>query len=301
MSELTVFDIQKFALHDGPGIRTTVFLKGCPLNCVWCHNPESKKRALQLAFFKKNCISCKNCQMVCKEGVHAVTQSGHHIDYSRCMQCGECEKACLSHGLKMYGKKMESQKILETVLKDNDFFIRSGGGITVSGGEPMLQFEGLLGLLKEAKKEGLHVCLDTCGYADTAEYSRIAPYVDLFLFDYKLTDKEKHKSYTGVDNALILKNLDYLCRNKSMMYLRCPVIPGINDDDAHFQRIAKLSQKYENIVQVNLMMYHDMAKGKSEQIGEEYALKDVKTMPEEEKKKIYERVRSFGCFKLRES
>lgn len=301
MAELMVFDIQRFALHDGPGIRTTVFLKGCPLNCVWCHNPESKKRMPQLAFIKKNCVFCGRCQAVCRQGVHAITEKGHEISYDRCIHCGECEKACLDHALKIYGKKMDCEEILRTVLKDKDFFIRSGGGLTVSGGEPMLQPEGLSRLLKEAKRKELHVCLDTCGYADTKAYEKIAPYVDLFLFDYKVTDREKHRSYTGVDNDVILKNLDHLCRSGKQVYLRCPVIPGINDDDAHLSRIAELSRKYENIVQVNLMMYHDMAKGKSEQIGEAYQLKDLKTVEESEKKKLFERVRSLGCRKLQES
>lgn len=301
MAELIVFDIQKFALHDGPGIRTTVFLKGCPLNCVWCHNPESKKGTPQLAFLEKNCVSCKRCQMSCKQGVHTITEKGHEIDYSLCIHCGECENACFNHALKIYGKKMNSEEILKIVLKDKDFFKRSGGGLTVSGGEPMTQFEGLFQLLKEAKSQGLHICLDTCGYADTKKYEKIMPYVDLFLFDYKVTDKEKHKLYTGMDNSLILENLDYLCRNKKQVYLRCPIIPGINDNDTHFWTIAELSQKYENIIEVNLMMYHDMAKGKSEQIGEVYGLKDLKTMDEKEKKKIYEKVRSFGCLKLREN
>lgn len=301
MAELMVFDIQKFALHDGPGIRTAVFLKGCPLNCVWCHNPESKKGMPQLAFLEKNCVFCERCRAVCRQGVHTVTKKGHAICYDRCVGCGECEKACLNHALKIYGKRMDSEEILETVLKDKDFFVRSGGGLTVSGGEPMLQFDALLCLLKEAKRKGLHVCLDTCGYADTARYEKIASYVDLFLFDYKVTDKKKHKLYTGVDNELILKNLDILCRSGKQIYLRCPIIPGFNDDDVHFQRIAELSQEYGNIVQVNLMMYHDMAKGKSEQIGETYELKDLKTIEEKEKKRICERVRSFGCTKLQES
>lgn len=301
MAELIVFDIQKFALHDGPGIRTTIFLKGCPLNCVWCHNPESKKSMPQLAFLEKDCVLCGGCQTVCGQGVHEITEKRHMVYYGRCTGCGECEKACFNHAVKIYGKKMAIEEILETVLKDKDFFIRSGGGLTVSGGEPMLQFDGLFHMLKEAKENDLHVCLDTCGYADTGKYEKIAPYVDLFLFDYKVTDKKKHKLYTGVDNDIILTNLDYLCRNGRQVYLRCPVIPGINDDDAHFCRIAELSRKYENIVQVNLMMYHDMAKGKSEQIGEVYQLKDLKTMEEKEKKRICERVRSFGCCKLHES
>ena len=172
MAELIVFDIQKFALHDGPGIRTTVFLKGCPLNCVWCHNPESKRGLPQLAYLEKNCVFCGRCKEVCGQGVHTVLEKSHKTNYSLCIQCGKCENACLNHALKIYGKKMDSEEIMKTVLKDRDFFERSGGGLTVSGGEPMVQFEGLIQLLKEAKGKGLHVCLDTCGYADTKNTKR---------------------------------------------------------------------------------------------------------------------------------
>ena len=299
MAELVVFDLQKFALHDGPGIRTTVFLKGCPLNCVWCHNPESKNAKSQLGFLEKNCTGCGKCREVCQNGVHSFTRDGRHkVDYSRCIQCGRCVKACLNHSLKIYGKRMDSEAILEEVLKDKDFFLRSGGGLTVSGGEPMMQFENLKELLKKAKEKGLHVCLDTCGQAPTEKYEKIAEYVDLFLFDYKVTDTQEHKKYTGADNRLILKNLDYLCRKGKSVYLRCPIIPGINDNDTHYRGIVELSQKYDSIEQVNLMTYHDMAKGKAAQIGTVYELADLKTIEAAEKKKIYEKVAALGCTKL---
>lgn len=302
MSELMVFDIQKFALHDGPGIRTTVFLKGCPLDCVWCHNPESKKRKAQLGFLRKNCTGCGKCEEVCEQGVHRLRSDGcHRIDYEQCVQCGKCEGVCLNHALKIYGKRMDTETILEYVMKDRDFFERSGGGLTVSGGEPMMQFEGLSDLLKKAKDEGLHVCMDTSGQAPEDQYRRIMPYVDLFLFDYKITGAQEHKKYTGVDNSLILSNLDFLCRNGSQIFLRCPIIQGINDNEGHYRAIAGLPHRYESIEQVNLMMYHDMAKGKSEQIGERYELASLKSIDIAEKKKIYEKVRSLGCLRLHES
>ncbi|WP_334137322.1 glycyl-radical enzyme activating protein [Muricomes intestini] len=302
MAELMVFDLQRFALHDGPGIRTTIFLKGCPLDCVWCHNPESKKTKAQLGFLEKNCVGCGKCQEVCKHDVHIITQKGcHEIDYSNCVQCGCCANTCPSGALKIYGKRMTSEEIIETVMKDWDFYQKSGGGLTVSGGEPMLQFECLLELLKKAKAKGLHVCLDTSGQAPEEKYLTIAEYVDLFLFDYKMTDEQQHRRYTGVDNQLILKNLDSLGRHKSHVYLRCPIIPGINDNEIHYRSIAQLSRKYDNIDQVNLMMYHDMAKGKAAQIGEEYSLPDLKSIEAKEKRRIYEKVESYGCLRLQES
>ena len=292
---LTVFDIQRFALHDGPGIRTTVFLKGCPLDCLWCHNPESKKSRPQLGLLRKNCVGCGKCASVCEKGVHSFTADGsHEVDFELCDACGECVKACPNSALKIYGKPMTVKDILKTVVRDRDFYDRSGGGLTVSGGEPMAQFEGLKVLLEAAKESGIHVCLDTSGQAATEKYAAIAPYVDLFLFDYKLTDPDTHRIYTGADNSLILKNLDYLCRSGSKVFLRCPIIPGVNNDDLHYRGIAELSRKYDGIVQVNLMTYHDMAKGKAEQIGERYALPEIKTIANDEKKLIYDKVAALG-------
>ncbi len=302
MKELTVFDVQRFALHDGPGIRTTIFVKGCPLDCVWCHNPESKRREPQLGFLEKKCIGCGKCVTACENNVHKISEQGvHEIDYRKCKTCGKCVDACLEKALKIYGTKMTAEEIMDIVMKDADFYRTSGGGLTVSGGEPMLQYPALLNLLQKAKEKNLHVCLDTCGQAQTEKYAEIAKYVDLFLFDYKITDADEHKRYTGVDNKKILENLDYLCTHGKDVFLRCPIIPGINDKAEHYRAIAELSEKYEAVRQVNLMTYHDMAKGKSAQIGERYELSDIKTIEKEEKYKIYEQVESYGCTKLYES
>lgn len=297
---LRVFDLQRFALHDGPGIRTTVFLKGCPLDCAWCHNPESKDPAPQLGFLEKNCVSCRRCQNVCPRMVHSFDSEGHHhVDFDRCIRCGACVRACLNHALKIFGTEMTPDEILQITAKDRDFYERSGGGLTVSGGEPMMQFAGLRELLEQAKQERYHICLDTSGYAAAQRYREIAPYVDIFLFDYKLTDPNAHKVYTGVEQQLILENLDMLCALGKRVFLRCPIIPGINTNEAHYRAIAALSQKYPAIEQVNLMMYHDMAKGKAPQIGTQYALAAVKTMDEASKAHVYEQVQAAGCQKLR--
>lgn len=302
MKELIVFDLQRFALHDGPGIRTTVFLKGCPLDCLWCHNPESKKRTPQLGINTKKCSNCGKCVRICQRSVHNIDVEGKHsIKYENCIGCGQCVDYCRNEALKIYGYKIAAEEILKIVMKDQDFYKRSGGGLTVSGGEPMMQFLVLLGFLKQAKAAGLHICLDTCGYAPQKNYEEIAKYVDLFLFDYKITDADMHKYYTGVDNRLILSNLDYLCTHENQVFLRCPIIPGINDNDEHYKAIVELSKKYDAIEQVNLMTYHDMAKGKAEQIGIKYPLADVKTVEGTQEKEIYEKVASFGCLNLRES
>lgn len=302
MGTLQVFDIQRFALHDGPGIRTTVFVKGCPLDCLWCHNPESKRFRPQLSCLYKNCTGCGRCAAVCPKGVHTFDEDGkHHIAYDRCIQCGACVAACYNKALKLYGQAYDTHALVELVVRDRDFYVRSGGGLTVSGGEPMSQFEGLMALLSEAKSQGLHTCLDTSGFAPTEKYAAVMEYVDLFLYDYKLTDPQKHKQYTGADNVLIRQNIDYLCTHGARLFLRCPVIPGINDDEAHFEAIAALSHQYDAIVQVNVMAYHDMAKSKAVQIGEKYALADVKTVEKGEKRTLYQRLEALGCLRLFES
>ena len=299
MRPLRVFDLQRFALHDGPGIRTTVFLKGCPLDCIWCHNPESKKAAPQLRYMNKKCSGCRKCSTICTKGVHSFTQEGRHVvDFDKCSACGKCTGGCLTGALSVYGKEMKTSEIMNIVSRDRDFYRTSGGGLTVSGGEPMSQFDGLLELLKAAKQEGFHVCLDTSGYAPAENYLRIAPYVDLFLYDMKIADREKHKKYTCVYNDLILSNLDLLCREGAHMILRCPIIPGINNEISHYRAIAELSRKYETIDEVNLMTYHDMAKGKAAQIGGKYELSELKTIEEEEKYSIYEQAEACGCVKL---
>ena len=299
MAELTVFDIQRFALHDGPGIRTTVFLKGCPLNCVWCHNPESKRPEPQLAFIEGKCVSCGRCARVCEHGAHVIDKNGaHHIDRARCRACGRCVGECYRGALKIYGKKMTEREILDIVSRDRDFYRTAGGGLTVSGGEPMAQFDGLLQLLKAAGDEGLSVCLDTCGQAPTAYYEQIAPYVDIFLFDYKLTGAQAHQRYVGTPQRLILQNLDRLCTSGCRMILRCPIIPGINDFPAHYDTIAALSERYEAIEAVNLMPYHDMARGKAAEIGEAYALPGLASMTPAQIDALYAELAARGCRKL---
>lgn len=261
-----VFDIQRFCVKDGPGIRTTVFLKGCPLNCVWCHNPESKKKQPELSFDESKCIDCGECSKACKHG--AILKSGQ-IDRSKCTICGDCVSSCVG-ALEILGKNSEAQEVIKNVLLDKSFYDNSGGGLTLSGGEPLYSIELTTQLLKAAKEHGIHTCLETCGFARWEDLESISDYVDLFLFDIKETDKELHKVYTGVDNELILQNLFKLNKMGAKIVLRCPIIPRYNDREEHFKNIAELANRLENVLYIDVLPYHPLGKSKSKLIGEEY-------------------------------
>lgn len=290
-----IFDIQRFSLHDGPGIRTTVFLKGCPLHCIWCHNPESWSRKPQLMFSAEKCRQCMACAGSCPNSVHIQKLGEHVLDDKNCDACGKCVTQCAYGALKMSGEEMDVDTVLKEVCADKSYYDNSGGGVTISGGEPMLQFSFLQTLLREAKKQGLHTCLETGGFAQKEEFESIRKDVDLFLFDIKHTDDAAHKKYTGVSNQRILANLDDLYRKGAKLRLRCPLIPGINDTDEHIAGIAALTRKYPELCGVEILPYHDMGKGKWNQIGREYELRDLKSTDQEQKAVLHRRFLEAGC------
>lgn len=283
-----IFDIQRFCVKDGPGIRTTVFVKGCPLNCVWCHNPESKQKEPVLAFDKSKCISCAGCVKACTQG--AILTQGQ-VDRNKCNLCGDCVKSCVG-ALEILGEEAQIDEVLKTVLSDKSFYDNSGGGLTVSGGEPLYSSEFTKQLLQGAKKQGIHTSLETSGFAKWEDLESILPYVDLFLFDIKETDSALHKKYTGVENGLILENLYKLNAAGAKIILRCPIIPGYNDRDEHFKNIAKLSCELENASRIEVLPYHPLGKSKSQLIGQEYQL-DI-TFPT--KDQIQEWIQTISCY-----
>jgi pyruvate formate lyase activating enzyme len=295
MDKGIVFDIQKFSLHDGPGIRTTVFLKGCPLRCLWCHNPESQSFKVELSFKKDKCVGCGACEAVCSEGVHKVTESSHTIDYSKCKACGKCVEVCAYDALKLYGKVMTVSEIISEVVKDIKYYEKSGGGITVSGGEPLAQPTFTRELLKAAREKGIHTCIESTGYVSTEIIGKLLPYVDLFLYDYKATDARKHEELTGVSNELILQNLQSIYEQGAAIILRCPLIPGVNDFEEHLQGIADMSRKYPLLKGIELLPYHDMGKGKYKELGREYFLGNLKNASEEQKKAWLSFFEAKGC------
>ena len=278
-----VTNIQKFSIQDGPGIRTTVFLKGCPLRCLWCHNPEGLNPYPEIAFRPAQCILCGRCADVCPQGCHVFDPENaampHRFERENCIRCGRCAEECVG-ALEVMGKRMTVDEVLEKVLQDRVFYEHSGGGMTLSGGEPMFQFPFALALAQAAKEKGLHVCIETSGQAPAAAYAAILPSIDIFLWDYKETDPALHKKFTGHDNTRILDNLSRLANAGAHLILRCPIIPGCNDRAEHFAGIARTAQANPGVTEVHVEPYHPLGKSKAESLGRDYPLKDL-TFPED--------------------
>lgn len=262
-----LFDIQRFSVHDGPGIRTTVFLKGCPLRCAWCHNPEGISPRPQLAFDPRRCIGCGYCFRVCRRGAHKMVEGRHVLDRAACEACGTCVTECYADALDFVGREVSVADVMAEVLADRPFYETSGGGLTLSGGEPLAQIDFTEAVLRAARAEGIHCGIETCGHASWASFERIRPLVDLFLYDWKETDPALHKQFTGVTNELIRANLRALYAAGANIVLRCPIIPRVNDRDDHFAGIASLCREMPALLGVEVLAYHRLGLSKAERLG----------------------------------
>lgn len=274
-----VFEIKRFAVHDGDGIRTTVFLKGCPLKCTWCHNPEGLSKEPELAYYVHKCINCGQCVPVCKNGAHTLRDGVHLFDRDKCIGCGLCEGACIGGALTLYGRDVTVDELLPSLLEDRVFYESSGGGVTVSGGECLASFEFLLELLSKLKENGIHTAVDTSGLAPRSSLELILPYTDVFLYDIKAIDEDVHRKCTGVSNSLILDNLLFLDGAGAKIEVRIPYVPGCNDGE--MGKIARFLSGLCGVKKIRLLPYHSFARSKYEALEKEVTLPSVIPTKEE--------------------
>lgn len=276
-----IFNIQKFSLNDGPGIRTVVFFKGCPLACLWCSNPESQSVSQQMAWEEEKCVRCMRCVHACKQSAVKYLEDRMFFDEENCVGCFQCVKACPQGALSVQGDLMTLVEVLKEIMKDVDFYEESGGGVTLSGGEVLGQADFAIALLKELQARQIHTACETTGYADEPTFSRFIEHIDLILFDLKHYDNEKHIAVTNVSNEPILRNLKLaLAKGKEVM-IRIPVIPGINDTLKDAQGFCDLLRKL-GAKNVNLLPFHQFGQKKYSLLGKEYQCKDLKQLHEED-------------------
>ncbi|NLO83557.1 MAG: glycyl-radical enzyme activating protein [Clostridiales bacterium] len=268
-----VFNIQRFSIHDGPGIRTTVFFKGCSLRCFWCHNPESIHHEPQLQLFLQKCIGCGKCFENCPVRAHRMVNGERIFLRELCISCGRCAEDCYAEALAIAGKWMTVREVMDEVIKDKPFYENSGGGVTLSGGEPLLQAGFVRELLEESKREGLHTAVDTAGNVPWEAFESVLPFVDLFLYDVKVADEELHRQVTGVSNTRILDNLKRLAGKGTTILIRIPVIPGVNDTPEEMERIGLLIKDLDNIEYADLLPFHGLGESKYASLGMEYKAK----------------------------
>jgi pyruvate formate lyase activating enzyme len=288
-----VFDIQRFAIHDGYGIRTLVFMKGCPLRCEWCSNPESQHTGREIMFHEEKCIECGACIEACPFG--ELLEENWPVDNEQCYGCGSCVDVCYAGARKLVGKWMSVQEVLEVVTRDLVFYRQSGGGVTVGGGEPTLQASFVSELLKECSAAGVHTAVETCGHASWERFSRVLEHTDLLLFDLKHMNTEKHRRRTGVGNERILDNAVRAADQVREMIIRLPLIPDFNDSAEHIRDLATfIQQKLPRVSRIDILPYHSMGESKMVQLGRDYPLKGLRTLTREDIRKTEELLQSFG-------
>lgn len=269
-----LLSIERLSVHDGPGLRTTVFLKGCPLRCRWCHNPESVLPEPELGFAKRKCLACGKCVAACPNGVHSLDGGEHKLQRSRCTACGACVQACLPGALQIYGREVSAAEVLAAVLEDRTFYATSGGGCTISGGEPLTQPEFCAELASLLREQGIHCAIDTSGLVPWEAFAAVLPHTDLFLYDLKHTDEAAHREHTGVSNGRILENLQRLAEGEVPIEVRIPLVPGFNADDASLSALGERLGPLPNLVGVRLLAYH-LARSKYEAVGRLDTMPDV--------------------------
>lgn len=278
-----IFDIQRFCVYDGPGIRTTVFFKGCNMRCKWCHNPESFSPAPDVMYYAEKCTACTACAC-CPQGAHRFENGVHVFEREKCTACGRCAAVCLSGALEISGKAMTADEIMKIVCKDEKYYRSSGGGVTFSGGEASIHEKPLAELLEKCREKGYHTALETNGVINAETLQKLIPLVDLFLLDVKHTNTDAHRMWTGAPLENVLKTLRALNDKNAKVIMRCPIIPGVNDTNEHFYALRSLIAQFPCISHAEVMAYHDIGKGKWQALGKAYALSDLPTVSGETKR-----------------
>ncbi|MGD2178218.1 MAG: glycyl-radical enzyme activating protein [Anaerolineae bacterium] len=288
-----VFDIKRFSIHDGPGIRTTVFLKGCPLSCWWCHNPEGQAEEPELILRPDRCIGCGACLDVCEREAIVVEGDVIVTQRERCTACGVCVEVCYTEARELVGRPMTVAQVMDEIERDGAFYDQSGGGVTFSGGEPLAQPHFLRVLLRACKERGVHTALDTCGFASWNELDGLREDVDLFLYDLKLMDDVRHRESTGVSNEPILENLQRLSGRRHRIVLRVPIIPGINDDEENLGQIGRFARGLPSLEGVDLLPYHSIWRDKHRGLGKVRPMPDAQPPSDGRMDEIAQTLRRF--------
>jgi pyruvate formate lyase activating enzyme len=295
-----IFNIQRMSTEDGPGIRTTVFFKQCPLKCIWCHNPESISKDRQLEWFKHKCIGCNTCIQLCTYKALSFDESGLIIDRNACISCGECSDECPSTALHMWGEYWSLNDLFYEINKDKVYYTQSKGGITISGGEPTIQSDFILKFLKMCQENNIHTALDTCGYAPEHIYEKLLPYVDLVLFDIKEIDSEKHQRFTNISNDLILKNAiwiaKYLNKNNKQLWVRTPIIPNYTASEENIKGIGNFIVNELNNVpeRWDLLSFNRLCSEKYSRLDMNWSLKNEPLMGKDEMEHFIDIAKSTG-------
>lgn len=298
MTSGTIFNIQRFSTEDGPGVRTTVFFKGCPLRCVWCSNPESQRSALQVGHRDSLCVGCGSCVEACPNGAVRVLKKGRgfqvKINRRKCTSCGKCVEACAYEAMRFYGRIMTVDEVFEEVKKDIGYYKESGGGVTASGGEALSQAEFVAEFFQRCRRLGIHTTLDTSGYGTKEACRLVCSEVDLVLFDIKIMDRNEHRRFTGRYNDVILRNLEWMVSAGVCVRARVPVVPGITDSVENIAALAEYVAGLDADIPVDFLPYHRYGEGKYEMLDMKYKLGDIRPPSQEHLEKIIEIVKGYG-------